>query len=221
MHQYDHPTAVPVQPDPGAPGTPGFMRDGDPGAGTPPSIWSSKLANSMMMELINAVQGGGQTLDQDNDAQLLAAITAIATSAAGAAAGFVGEIRTKAGPTVPSGWLECNGAAVSRTTYAGLFAEIGVLWGPGNGTTTFNIPDQDDAFFRGIRSGRAIGEFEASSFPAHTHGAGFIDTEGRSDAGSSMIVPTNTGGLSGFSTASAGGAENRPDSYGVMFIIKT
>lgn len=42
---------------------------------------------------------------------------------------------------VPAGWLYCNGAAVSRTTYADLFAEIGTTFGVGDGSTTFNLPD--------------------------------------------------------------------------------
>jgi microcystin-dependent protein len=42
---------------------------------------------------------------------------------------------------VPSGWLACDGAAVSRTTYATLFAAIGTTWGAGDGATTFNTPD--------------------------------------------------------------------------------
>jgi len=43
--------------------------------------------------------------------------------------------------SVPSGFLECNGAAVSRTTYAALFAIIGTTYGSGDGSTTFNVPD--------------------------------------------------------------------------------
>lgn len=46
--------------------------------------------------------------------------------------------------TVPSGFLECNGAAVSRTTYAALFAVIGTNYGVGDGSTTFNVPDLTD-----------------------------------------------------------------------------
>ena len=46
-----------------------------------------------------------------------------------------------AGTVIPSGYLLCNGAAVSRTTYAKLFAVIGTLWGTGDGETTFNLPD--------------------------------------------------------------------------------
>jgi microcystin-dependent protein len=52
-----------------------------------------------------------------------------------------GTIHAFAGSGVPSGWLWCDGSAVSRTTYAALYAAIGVLWGIGNGTTTFNLPD--------------------------------------------------------------------------------
>lgn len=46
-----------------------------------------------------------------------------------------------AGGTVPSGWLPCDGAAISRVDYAALFAAIGTTWGVGDGTTTFNVPN--------------------------------------------------------------------------------
>lgn len=46
-----------------------------------------------------------------------------------------------AGATAPAGWLLCYGQAVSRTTYAALFAAIGTLYGSGDGSTTFNVPD--------------------------------------------------------------------------------
>jgi microcystin-dependent protein len=46
-----------------------------------------------------------------------------------------------AGSSAPSGWLLCDGSAVSRTTYAALFAVIGTIYGAGNGSTTFNLPD--------------------------------------------------------------------------------
>lgn len=52
-----------------------------------------------------------------------------------------GDIKKIAGSTVPSGWLLCYGQAISRTTYADLFAEIGTTYGAGDGSTTFNVPD--------------------------------------------------------------------------------
>ena len=65
-----------------------------------------------------------------------------ATGPAGpAGSALIGELRMVAGATTPTGWLECSGQAVSRTTYAALFAEIGTAYGPGDGSTTFNVPD--------------------------------------------------------------------------------
>lgn len=52
-----------------------------------------------------------------------------------------GTVVSFAGSTAPSGWLLCDGSAVSRTTYSDLFSNIGTLYGAGNGSTTFNIPD--------------------------------------------------------------------------------
>jgi microcystin-dependent protein len=46
--------------------------------------------------------------------------------------------------TAPTGFLECDGTAVNRTTYANLFAAIGTTWGVGDGSTTFNVPDLTD-----------------------------------------------------------------------------
>ena len=52
-----------------------------------------------------------------------------------------GIVSAFAGKTAPSGWLKCDGSAVSRTTYATLFAAIGTLYGAGDGSTTFNLPN--------------------------------------------------------------------------------
>jgi microcystin-dependent protein len=53
----------------------------------------------------------------------------------------VGIVTAYAGATAPTGWLLCDGSAVSRTIYAALFAAIGTAYGIGNGTSTFNLPD--------------------------------------------------------------------------------
>lgn len=53
----------------------------------------------------------------------------------------IGIINAFAGTVAPSGYLFCNGQAVNRVTYALLFSAIGVLWGAGDGNTTFNVPD--------------------------------------------------------------------------------
>ena len=77
--------------------------------------------------------------------------------------------------TVPSSYLECNGAAVSRTTYAALFAVIGTSYGAGNGSSTFNLPDLRGEFIRGFDngkgtdSGRSIASSQSSNNLSHGH----------------------------------------------------
>ena len=61
-----------------------------------------------------------------------------------------------AGQTAPTGWLKANGAAVSRTAYAALFAAIGTTYGAGDGHSTFNLPDLRGEFIRGWDDGRGI-----------------------------------------------------------------
>ena len=59
----------------------------------------------------------------------------------GAISSPAGTVNTFAGSTAPTGWLLCAGQAVSRTTYADLFAAISTTYGTGDGSTTFNLPD--------------------------------------------------------------------------------
>ena len=54
---------------------------------------------------------------------------------------LIGEIKMCAFSSAPTGWLLCDGSAVSRTTYAALFAKLGTAYGSGDGSTTFNLPD--------------------------------------------------------------------------------
>src|SRR5690606_9327728 len=56
---------------------------------------------------------------------------------------------------IPTNWLECNGQAVSRTTYADLFAIIGSTHGAGDGATTFNVPDLRGRVIVGLATGDA------------------------------------------------------------------
>ncbi|WP_197369874.1 phage tail protein, partial [Ralstonia pseudosolanacearum] len=67
--------------------------------------------------------------------------------------GQAGLIGYFARSTAPSGWLKANGAAVSRTTYAALYAEIGTTFGAGDGAATFNLPDLRGEFLRGWDDG--------------------------------------------------------------------
>lgn len=81
----------------------------------------------------------------------------------------IGAVAPFAGATGPAGWLKCDGAAVSRTTYANLFTVIGTTFGSGDNSTTFNLPDLRSEFIRGRPDSRALGSKQAASFASHTH----------------------------------------------------
>lgn len=149
-------------------------------------------------------------------------------SAAGtfAAAVPVGSISMYGANTAPTGWLECNGAQVSRTTYAGLFAAIGTVFGAGDSATTFNLPDMRGEFARGwdnsrgIDPARAFGSAQADELEAHTHS---VQPPAASDDTASGLTTTGTGGaetITPYNTASTGGTETRPRNIALMFIIK-
>lgn len=77
--------------------------------------------------------------------------------------------------TVPTGYLECAGQAISRITYANLFAVIGESFGAGNGTSTFNLPDMRGEFARGwdhgrgVDAGRNLASHQVDDFKGHGH----------------------------------------------------
>jgi microcystin-dependent protein len=120
-----------------------------------------------------------------------------------------GAVFTMATSTVPAGYLECNGAAVSRTSYATLFGLISTNYGAGDGSTTFNLPDLRGEFIRGwdngrgVDSGRTIGSFQDkdTSTAAHTHSPG----AGAGTGGSTTITFPLT---------------NRPRNRALMYVIK-
>jgi hypothetical protein len=78
---------------------------------------------------------------------------------------LVGEVKMYAGRTAPDGYLWCDGRAVSRTTYAKLFAAIGTIWGNGDGATTFNLPDFRKRFPEGANSGSEVGQTVQAGLP--------------------------------------------------------
>lgn len=76
-----------------------------------------------------------------------------------------GTIVSYAGASVPTGWLLCNGANVSRTTYADLFNAIGTRWGAGNGSTTFALPDSDGRVLQGATDVSKVGQYLEAGLP--------------------------------------------------------
>lgn len=66
---------------------------------------------------------------------------------------------------VPTGWLQCNGAAVSRTTYARLFKKIGTKYGAGDGSTTFNLPDLQHRVLEGTNTPSEVAQKVEAGLP--------------------------------------------------------
>jgi len=122
-----------------------------------------------------------------------------------------GIITMLGGAAAPSGWLLCNGAEVSRATFAPLFAVIGTTYGAGNGSTTFNVPNLTQRFPMGAGVnplGRAAGSFVTSDtaltvaqIPSHQH-SGTTDTQGN-HAHDINLGPRTGGGVAAGDTGTA------------------
>lgn len=88
-----------------------------------------------------------------------------------------GSVMSFSSSTVPSGFLDCDGSAVSRTTYSDLFAVVGTTYGSGDGSTTFNLPDLQDNYPIGVSGTKALGTKAGSAsttlaetnLASHTH----------------------------------------------------
>ena len=111
-----------------------------------------------------------------------------------------------AGTNVPKGYLLCNGAAVSRTTYAKLFAAIGTKWGTGDGSTTFNLPNSHRRFMEGTTSAGEVGQYVNAGLPNITGDMGmalFLGiAENQSAKGALSLLDVSSG-------ASSGGGKSR------------
>ena len=176
----------------------------------------ASLSNDVSLTLPDSVTNGG-FLQTDGSGQLsfqivngvpTGAIFALPDTQAAGQAGYQSN-------GIPTGYLECNGSAVSRSTYAGLFAVIGSTYGNGNGSSTFNLPDLRGEFIRGydngrgVDSGRSLGQFQSAQNQQHDHSISLSGTTSnksltggirkisetfQSGGGSASGVFTKTGG---------------------------
>jgi hypothetical protein len=164
---------------------------------------------------------GNTTINVDNTFNLMPTATIITTVSA----------------TVPAGFLYCNGQAVNRVgTYARLFAAINTTFGPGNGLTTFNVPNFLGAFLRGASTqtvggvtygGAAVGTAQQDAVlnPLYASNEGYFNTTSggatRECVSRNRItadpVDTNTGILPRFDRTAT---ENRPFNYTVYYYIR-
>lgn len=100
-----------------------------------------------------------------------------------------GTIIAFSGNTLPDGYLPCNGGAISRTTYADLFAVIGTTYGSGNGSTTFNLPNLTDRFIQGSNT---AGTVKSAGLPNITGVTTGVDVEGDNSRVSGAFQRTST-----------------------------
>lgn len=134
-----------------------------------------------------------------------------------AAAVPAGCIMPFAGPVenIPAGWMLCDGTAISRSTYANLYNVIGVAWGTGDGSTTFNLPDLRGMFLRGVAGTDTVGDPDAGTRLANANGGNSGNNVGsyQGDA-----IRNITGFIDGYylchSDSWAGGAFNTMPSGG-------
>lgn len=142
-----------------------------------------------------------------------------------------GTVNHFASSNAPNGWLKANGALVSRSAYAALFAVIGTTYGAGDGSTTFAVPDLRGEFVRslddgrGVDSGRSIGTAQADALQGHEH------TQIWSNAGSYGTTSAGSGrypstmGTEGIVSDGVNGiprkaAETRPRNVAMLACIK-
>ena len=126
----------------------------------------------------------------------------------------------------PVGWKACDGSAVSRVTYAALFAAIGTIYGAGNGASTFNLPDLRGEFIRGVDGGRGVdvgrgmGSAQGDSIKLHGHGSaiklGVFEVSGLGAGHFWEQSGVGFGAIDSF-----GGNETRPRNIALLACIST
>lgn len=204
------------------------------------SFMAAGLASWCVLQGISVPDDGNLTnLVGEIDAAMSAKI------ANAVSAELTGVVKMYGSSSVPTGYLECNGAAVSRTTFSSLFAVIGTAYGNGDGATTFNVPDMRGMFPRGWDHGagvdpaRSLGSTQADGFASHTHTPTVTDPSHDhvinvatssficSGSGANFALTSfgtraqaNTTGIS-VAIAATGGTETRPKNVTFMFIVKT
>jgi phage-related tail fiber protein len=133
-----------------------------------------------------------------------------------------------AGTAPPTGWLSRNGAAISRTAYAALFAVLGTRFGVGDGFNTFNLPDDRGLFDRGFDGGRGLdpsrvfGSQQADDIISHTHPNNWrmADENGSQNDRMASGGSTLESAYFTLATGATGGTETRPKNRAYLPIIK-
>jgi phage-related tail fiber protein len=192
----------------------------------------------LMQEIVGVIEAAGLTPSATDVTQLQQALEMryqVPT----------GSVVATASSSPSTGWLLCDGSAVSRDDYPALFAAIGTTFGAGDGSTTFNVPDLRGEFIRGadagrgVDAGRALGSSQAGQVQTHKHASpfgeypagapfGHSDSRGHfgSDAGTDnddYLYWTNDGSDVDGTVNPPGviGTETRPRNVALNYIIRT
>jgi microcystin-dependent protein len=135
----------------------------------------------------------------------------------------VGAVIMLAALIIPSGYIYCNGQAISRTTYSALFTYSGTTWGPGDGSTTFNVPDMRGWHVRGfddgagVDPGRVFATSQQDQVQSHEHNyLGFTGTV----AASGAIINAGAGTLTTTGQTGNVGSETRVKNKTFIYAIK-
>lgn len=204
------------------------------------------------------VVGGGAAVD-GGDYITKAQVESLIASIASVPTGIMTPI---SGTATPAGWVRANGQSLSRTTYADLWAfaqasgnlaatqgaKTAGQYGPGNGATTFTVPnlEADGGYFiRPVSSGRNIGTVQQDAFKSHDHNGTLGNaanrtvtiagsTAGNSGGNSRLLVGDSLGTPNrliatslqddhshSLTISSTGGSETRPQNIAYPVIIKT
>ena len=169
-------------------------------------------------DITTAKWGTARDISIGGTAKSVDGSTGVSWSVAEINANLPGEVAFYAMNSAPSGWLKANGAAVSRTTYAALFAAIGVTFGVGDGSTTFNLPDLRGEFIRGwddgrgVDAGRVFGSAQSDAIREITGDLGVTGTGGRGG------ITTATGAFT--SISSGGGIMDTTSSFSSTRVVR-
>ncbi len=200
----------------------GRFQDGDPDTGVQPTQLSAKWHNMVGDEICNVVTEAGIDLDDEDNAQLLAAIRLISTP--------IGVILPYTGTVAPDGWLMAGQTGLLRATYSRLWTWVSTVsgnlavdgadyianpgkYGIGNGATTFDLPRIDD-FIKGLAVGDSIGHAQADQMQRIQGSVGHAinrDTGSGNAASGALALGAN-----------ASGADNQqPGTDNSVFRLKT
>ena len=204
--------------------------------GQTPMSGTLNMTDNLIINVAAPITGTDASNKTYVDTTVASAVAIIDADIAAINQVLTGSIQMWSTGTAPTGYLLCGGAAVSRTTYAALFAVIGTTFGSGDGSTTFNLPNYTNRFPYGATLASTGGTADAVvvshthtiTDPGHSHVVTYRPdlaggTGGYNLAGNTNTVNTNsaTTGISVDTAGVSGTNANIPPYLGINFIIKT